>query len=92
MKHIEPQPGAIFSGHFADCKKETYFQSKLLRIEEVSTLTTLGRSTINLWVAQSKFPKPTLLSPTLKVWRLSEISAWINELTNVNSNGGANHA
>ena len=32
---------------------------QLLRIEMVSSMTTLGKSTINLWVAQGKFPKPT---------------------------------
>jgi predicted DNA-binding transcriptional regulator AlpA len=41
--------------------------NQLLRIQEVSTLTSLAKSTINLWVAQGKFPKPVLLSPTVKV-------------------------
>jgi prophage regulatory protein len=51
--------------------------NKLLRIQEVSQLTSLAKSTINLWVAQGDFPKPTLLSPTLKVWRLGDIDTWI---------------
>ena len=53
--------------------------NQLLRIQEVSTLTSLAKSTINLWVAQGKFPRPTLLSPTLKVWRISDIDAWIDQ-------------
>jgi len=52
--------------------------NQLLRIQEVSQLTSLAKSTINLWVAQGNFPKPTLLSPTLKVWRASDIDEWIS--------------
>ena len=51
----------------------------LLRIQEVSKITSLAKSTINLWVVQGNFPKPTLLSPTLKVWRISDIDAWIDQ-------------
>ena len=54
-------------------------ESKLLRLKDVSKLTSLGQSTINLWVAQGKFPKPTVLSITIKVWRLKDIVAWINQ-------------
>ena len=54
-----------------------YAKNKLLRISDVSNLTTLAKSTINLWVAQAKFPKPIHLSPTIKVWRLNDISNWI---------------
>lgn len=52
--------------------------NQLLRIKEVSQLTSLAKSTINLWVAQGNFPKPSLLSPTLKVWRMQDIDEWIN--------------
>jgi prophage regulatory protein len=50
---------------------------QLLRISEVSQLTTLGKSTIILWVSQEKFPKPMMLSPTIKVWRMQQIVEWI---------------
>ena len=50
---------------------------QLLRISEVSQLTTLGKSTILLWVSQEKFPKPMMLSPTIKVWRMQQIVDWI---------------
>lgn len=53
--------------------------SKLLRLKDVSELTSLGQSTINLWVAQEKFPKPTVLSMTIKVWRLKDVVAWIDQ-------------
>ena len=50
---------------------------QLIRIEQVSAITTLAKSSINLWVAQSKFPKPITLSPTVKVWKLQDVSNWI---------------
>jgi prophage regulatory protein len=51
--------------------------SQLIRIDEVSAITTLAKSSINLWVAQSRFPKPIVLSPTVKVWKLQDVSDWI---------------
>ncbi len=51
---------------------------RLLRLPEVSELTSLGKSTINLWVAQGKFPAPTSLSATIKVWREVDIERWIS--------------
>ena len=53
---------------------------QLLRINEVSSLTSLAKSTINLWVAQEKFPKPITLSPTIKVWKRQQITDWIELL------------
>lgn len=54
---------------------------QLLRISEVAELTTLSKSSINLWSAQSRFPKPLNLSKTVKVWRLGEIRKWAEEHT-----------
>jgi prophage regulatory protein len=51
---------------------------QLLRIAEVSQLTSLAKSTINLWAAQGKFPKPITLSPTIKVWRSQQITEWVD--------------
>ena len=56
---------------------ETNRPERLLRLHEVSELTSLGKSTINLWVAQGRFPAPTALSATIKVWRQSDIDGWI---------------
>jgi len=53
---------------------------QLLRITEVSHFTSLAKSTINLWVAQGKFPKPISLSPTIKVWKSQQIMDWIDLL------------
>ena len=51
---------------------------QLLRIAEVSSYTSLAKSTINLWVAQGRFPKPIMLSATIKVWRIQQLSDWID--------------
>ena len=61
---------------------------QLLRITEVSSLTSLAKSTINLWVAQGKFPKPLNLSPTIKVWRNQSLIDWI-EMQSNNKNQNA---
>jgi prophage regulatory protein len=52
---------------------------QLLRITEVSRLTSLAKSTINLWVSQGKFPKPITLSSTIKVWRNQSLIDWIEK-------------
>jgi prophage regulatory protein len=53
--------------------------NQLLRIKEVSEFTSIAKSTINLWVAQGKFPKPISLSPTIKVWRFQQLLDWIEQ-------------
>jgi prophage regulatory protein len=50
---------------------------KLLRIADVSTKTTLAKSTIWLKMAEGSFPKPTKLSPAINVWKESDINEWI---------------
>ena len=53
--------------------------NQLLRIKEVSDFTSIGKSTINLWVVQGKFPKPISLSPTIKVWKVQQLLDWIEK-------------
>jgi prophage regulatory protein len=60
---------------------------QLLRIQDVVTLTTLSKSCINLWVAQSRFPKPAVISTTVKVWRASDVVAWINSQFDIAQKG-----
>ena len=61
---------------------EPIHSNQLLRIQEVSALTSLAKSTINLWVSQGKFPKPVSLSPTIKVWRQQQLNEWIDSQAN----------
>jgi prophage regulatory protein len=81
MTNIEAHIRAITPPDYGFYDTEAYKKSKLLRIEDVSDLSTLGKSTINLWVAQGKFPKPIHLSSTLKVWRLTDVSEWVEAAT-----------
>lgn len=53
--------------------------NQLLRINDVVALTTLSKSCVNLWVSQGRFPKPTALSKTVKVWKSSDITDWIHQ-------------
>jgi prophage regulatory protein len=59
---------------------DTLNSNRLLRLREVSDLTSLGKSTINLWVVQERFPRPIALSKTIKVWRQSDIEQWIGQV------------
>lgn len=63
--------------------------NQLLRIKEVSDFTSIAKSTINLWVAQGKFPKPIALSPTIKVWRVQQLLDWIDAQSNANGDAHA---
>jgi predicted DNA-binding transcriptional regulator AlpA len=56
-------------------------EARLLRINDVSKLTSLSKSCINLWVSKNKFPEPITLCPTVKVWRFNDIVIWIDEQT-----------
>ena len=58
----------------------TQSNDQLLRINEVSKLTTLSKSSINLWCAQNRFPRPLSLSKTVKVWRLSDVREWAEKM------------
>lgn len=59
---------------------------QLLRIDELSKLTTLSKSCINLWVAQGKLIPPITLSPTVKVWVLQDVIDWVDSQKNNKSN------
>ena len=67
---------------FINKAKHQLDDCQLLRINDVKKLTTLSKSTIALWVAQSRFPKPIPLSLTVKVWRLSDIKDWLDQQIN----------
>ena len=58
-------------------KAESLQTQQLLRINELSQLTTLSKSCINLWVAQGKFPPPITFSATVKVWVLQDVLDFI---------------
>jgi prophage regulatory protein len=53
---------------------------RLLRLPEVTRLTSLGRSAIYARVAAGTFPMPLSVSSRCTVWRESEVRAWIDSL------------
>lgn len=61
-------------------KSNQVVDDQLLRISDVVSLTTLSKSSIKLWVATGRFPKPISISKTLNVWRMSAIRRWISQM------------
>ena len=61
--------------------------NKLIKIDLVSNLTSLGKSTILLWESQGKFPSAIRLSKTKRVWLLSDIENWILSMHKLNMEG-----
>lgn len=59
------------------------------RIDDVSDITGLGKSTILAWESQGKFPKAVRLSPTFRVWLEADVHEWMlakhAEIVGINS-------
>ena len=47
------------------------------RIDDVSDITGMGKSTILAWESQGRFPKAVRLSPTFRVWLEADVHAWM---------------
>jgi len=56
-----------------------YDADRLIRIDAVKQLTSLSKSSINAWVASGRFPAPSNLSLTIRVWRYRDVIKWIDE-------------
>ena len=52
---------------------------RLIRLNDVTHTTGLGRSTIYKYIAEGKFPKPVSLGGTRVGWVEQEIQDWIME-------------
>lgn len=52
---------------------------KLYRLNELSDLLSIGKSTIWAWVKDNKFPKPVQLSPRMTVWKSQDVEVWLKE-------------
>jgi predicted DNA-binding transcriptional regulator AlpA len=50
---------------------------QFLKLEDVSKITQLGKSTILAWEAQGRFPLAVRLSPTFRVWLEADVYAWM---------------
>ena len=50
---------------------------RFLKLDEVSSITKLGKSTLLAWEAQGKFPDAVRLSPGFRVWLESDVHEWM---------------
>lgn len=60
---------------------DTAKEDRFIRFDEVCKLTSLGKSTISLWIAKGRFPASIPLATTIKVWRLSDIYRWMDAVS-----------
>ena len=52
-------------------------QLRFVTLSQASNKTSLGKSTINLWEAEGRFPKAIRLCRTKRVWLESDIDSWM---------------
>ena len=50
---------------------------RFLKLDEVSKITQLGKSTILAWESQGRFPKAVRLSPSFRVWLEADVYNWM---------------
>ena len=50
---------------------------QFLKLEDVSKITQLGKSTILAWESQGRFPAAVRLSPAFRVWLESDVHEWM---------------
>lgn len=53
--------------------------TKILRLPEIKARTGLSRSTIYLYIAEGRFPKPIALGGRAVGWLDSEIDDWLDQ-------------
>lgn len=51
---------------------------KFYRVNELSDLLSIGKSTIWAWVKAGRFPKPLKMSSRMTVWSAADVEAWIS--------------
>lgn len=54
--------------------------TRLLRMRDVTAMTTLSRTTIHLMVKTGRFPKPAVLGTKTHVWNSDQVEKWIRQL------------
>lgn len=54
------------------------FEERLLRIDDVTSMVGLAKSTLYKLISENKFPKPIKRTPRASTWKLSEVQAYIN--------------
>ena len=51
---------------------------RLARLPEVMAIIGVSKETILLWMRKGLFPRPLLLGPRARAWRLDEIQQWMD--------------
>ncbi|MCM5506714.1 AlpA family phage regulatory protein [Vibrio sp. SCSIO 43169] len=62
---------------------------QLIRITEVSDITSLSKSSIYRRIRQGEFPPSISLGGSVRVWKLEQVQQWIADLIQA-QRGGAN--
>jgi len=62
---------------------------QLIRITEVSDITSLSKSSIYRRIRQGEFPSSISLGGSVRVWRLEQVQQWIADLIQA-QRGGVN--
>lgn len=52
---------------------------KLIKLKDVTEMTTLSKATIYRLIKQGAFPPQIFLGPRAVAWRLSDVVAWIEQ-------------
>jgi predicted DNA-binding transcriptional regulator AlpA len=60
--------------------------NQLKDINQTSAIVSLGKSTIRLWEAEGRFPRSIKLSKTKRVWKLSDLNQWIDNMFELDRN------
>lgn len=53
---------------------------RFLKLEDVSSITQLGKSTVLAWESQGRFPRAVRLSPSFRVWLESDVHEWMRSM------------
>ena len=53
--------------------------SKFYRVNDLTSLLSMGKSTIYAWVKAGRFPKPIKVSPRMTLWSSEDIDQWLNK-------------
>jgi len=62
---------------------------RFIKLEDASSITQLGKSTILAWESQGRFPAAVRLSPAFRVWLESDVHQWMMNKRNSQLHGEA---
>lgn len=60
---------------------------RFIKLDDVSNITQLGKSTILAWESQGRFPAAVRLSSAFRVWLESDVHQWMMNKRNAQSHG-----